>query len=233
MDKDIFYYTGELIYRLRWFILVMSLIVLGLCIPILPKVIDPFSVTGFFNANSESAKANKILNKQLGYSYNRFIVVYSSSRLLTTNPAFMTAIKKSLSGLDNLSIPHVILYPDKDQQVSKDKHTAYAVVMFKSKEEGRHSYLKKFKSSIKQPPNLSMEIGGEPIFVDNVSKQTQKDLNKAEYIGTPAAIITLLIIFGSLVAALLPLFMGAYCALVMLTVLYFFREQFFAFHIYN
>lgn len=68
---------------------------------------------------------------------------------------------------------------------------------------------------------MTMQIGGEPLFVQNVNKQTQTDLYKADFIATPVAIVTLIVVFGSVVAATLPIILGGGCALIILTTLYF------------
>ena len=125
MENDLFYRLGNGIYRLRWWILIVSTIVFTLCIPLLPHIMKPFAATGFFNETAESTQANKILNTQLGYSYNRYIIMYTNPTALVTSPAIMTTIKQSLSSLTQFPNKHYILYPDTNpQQISQDKHTA-------------------------------------------------------------------------------------------------------------
>ena len=116
---------------------------------------------------------------------------------------------------------HEIIYPDEKHQISKDKHTAYALIVLKTNKPISDSLLEEFMDSIKTPRNMTIKIGGEPVFIDNVTKQTQIDLYKADFIATPMAIITLLFVFGSLVAAMLPIVLGGGCALIILTTLYF------------
>jgi RND superfamily putative drug exporter len=183
---------------------------------------DPFKTTGFVDLFSDSTRTQNFLNKKFGYdNNNKFIIMYHSSRLKTTDDEFIAKIKKSLSGLDDYPIKHEILLPYKKQQVSKDKHTAYAVVVLKSKKTINDKQLKEFKDAIKKPTHMTMQIGGEPEFVEQVTHQTQIDLYKADFIATPVAIITLLFVFGSVVAAFLPIILGGGCALIILTSLYF------------
>jgi RND superfamily putative drug exporter len=221
MKKDGFYRCGEFIYRCRWMIIVLWICVILGCIPFVPKLMDPFTAIGFTDPHSQSAKANDILNKKLGFSYNRFIILYHSKTLLATQPAFSHEVKKSLIGLKDFSIKHQVIYPDlNNKQISADQHTAYAVVLFKSDQEVDHDQLETFKSKIKQPANLSMQIGGEPVFLDDIKAQTEIDLYKAEYISTPVAVVTMLVVFGSVVAACLPVLLGGVCALIILMTLY-------------
>jgi RND superfamily putative drug exporter len=222
MVTDIFYRYGTLTYRWRWPIIIATLLMLAFCIPILSKVIEPFTATGFFDENSQSSQANKMLNAQLGYSYNRFIILYHDPQWVVSDKKFIAEMKDSLANLKNFPSQHTILLPESNkQQISADKHTAYVVVMFKSNQEVSHEFLNQFTSYVKSPAHLTMKMGGEPIFLDSVTKQTQTDLNKAEYIGTPAAIVMLLLIFGSVIAAFLPILLGAMCGILMLAALYY------------
>lgn len=221
MQKDIFYCLGKLIYRFRWLVIIFWLLLFLSCIPFITKLMDPFNAIGFTDPKSESVQANETLNNKLGYSYNQFIVMYSSDKLLATNPKFLQQIKTSLDGLKNISAEHKISYPSlANKQISPDKHAAYAVILFNSDQEADSELLEKFKANVKKPPELEMQVGGEPIFLDDTKTQTQRDLYKAEYVATPAAIITMILVFGSLVAASLPIILGGVCALIILFALY-------------
>ena len=222
MQQDLFYNIGTLVYKLRYFIIIFWLALIGFCVPYTPKMMDPFKAIGFVDPDSESARANKVLNKELGYSYNQYIVMYNSDTMLATDPRFIHEIKESLSDLKKIKVKHQIIYPDtNDKQISDDKHTAYAVILFKGQQEADTDLLKEFKSTVKKPPRLNMQIGGEPIFLDDTKVQTQIDLYRAEYVGTPVAVITMLVVFGALVAASVPIVLAGMCAFLILMSLYF------------
>ena len=223
----VFYQVGRFINRFRWPIIVLWLLIILGCIPFLPKIMEPFKTTGFVDEQSTSSIATKYLNKKFGYdNNNKFLIMYHSSKLKMTDPEFLKKIKKSLADLDDFPIKHDILLPYKKEQVSKDKHTAYVLVIIKSPKPLSDELLEEFKNSIKKPANMTVQIGGEPLFVEHVTHQTQVDLYKADLIGTPVAIITLIFVFGSVIAASLPVILGGGCALIILTTLYFLGHYF-------
>lgn len=223
----VFYQVGKVINRFRWPIIILWMLIILGCIPFLPHIMEPFKTTGFVDDRSSSTAVTQYLNKKFGYnSNNKFLIMYHSSKLKATNPEYIAKIKKSLADLDDFPIKHDILLPYKKQQISKDKHTAYVVVIVKTPKPISDKLLRQFKDSIKKPANMTIEIGGEPQFVDNVTHQTQVDLYKADFIATPVAIITLLFVFGSVVAATLPIILGGGCALIILTALYFIGHYF-------
>ena len=217
--KKVFFRIGHYIFRFRKAIVCFWLLLFLACLPIIVKTISPFQDTGFIAEGSDSDKTEQFLNEKLGYGNNEFIILYHSKQLIATDPAYLEKIKKSLQGLKNLDIEHEVMYPQ-DQQISEDKHTAYAVVILKTTRTLTPEELKKFTSTIKKPKSMTMQIGGEPIFVDKINQQTQKDLFNGDMFAIPISLITLLIIFGSVTATLLPVGIGACCALVMLAILF-------------
>ncbi len=227
MDDRIFFKLGRFIYRFRLAVILIWLLVILGSIPFLPYLITPFQSTGFQATNSESAKASEYLDKHLGYNYNRIIVLYQSKDLLATQPAFIQKIKKSLEGLKDFPMKHEIIYPSANKnQIAKDKHTAYAVVLLEDSTPITHDLFSQFRSAIKKPDNMTMLLGGEAVFIENVNQQTQEDLFKADMIVAPIAIIILILVFGSIIAALIPVVLGGGCALIILTGLYFLGHLF-------
>lgn len=222
-ENTIFYKLGRFIYRFRIALIVTWLLITALCVPFIPHILTPFKSTGFVAEQAESTIAQQFLNKNLSYTRdNRFLVLYDSPRLRTSNKAFHKKIKDSLSGLQNFPIKHEIIYPeDNPQQISKNKHAAYAAILFKSTEPMSSSMLKKLKNTIKKPKNMQMHLGGERIFTEGINEQTQKDLYQADMVAIPVTMVVLILIFGTIVATLIPMCLGGGCALIILTALFF------------
>lgn len=222
MKKRLFYRLGKGIFQLRWSIVLIWGIVIIASIPVLITTTPPFKSTGFTDEDSTSAKAQQYINRQFKYDdANKILIMYHSSSLLANQSLFKKKIKQSLSGLKNLPFKHEIILPsDNKKQISKNKHSAYAVIIIKSPEVLGDKELLQIKSLVKKPSNMSIIFGGQALFINEINKQTQVDLYRADLIAAPVAIITLLFVFGSLTAALLPIILGGGCALVILTSLY-------------
>lgn len=218
-SQSLFFRFGGFVYHYRKVIIFLWVAAMLACLPFLPHIISPFQSTGFVASGSGSDEADQFLNHKLGYGHNQFIIMYHSHSLKATDPKFIHKIKKSLSGLKNLWIPHEVIYPQ-DKQISKDKHTAYVVVLLKNSKTLSYENIKEFTNAIKTPKSMSMQLGGEPIFIDNINEQTQLDLFKGDLIAAPMSIITLLVIFGTVVATLVPIMIGGGCAAIILTTLY-------------
>ena len=221
MHKNIIYKIGTLIYHLRWPIIGLWFAIIFCCLPLIPNIISPFKTTGFVDERSASAEADNYLNKNLKYNKNNYLILYTSKNLLASDPKFTKKVKNSLTKLSNFPLEHQIIYPsDNEDQISKDKHTAYVSIMIKSETRISDKLLDQFKTSIKTPKNMTVQIGGQQFFEQTLTEQTKNDLNKADLVATPVSIITLIIVFGSIIAALIPIILGGSCALMILASLY-------------
>ncbi|OGV28072.1 MAG: hypothetical protein A3F18_05080 [Legionellales bacterium RIFCSPHIGHO2_12_FULL_37_14] len=196
-------------------------------LPFIPKILTPFQSTGFVAEGSESAITDDFLQKKLPYYTNRFIALYHSNTLRANEDLYLDKIKQSLRGLRHFSLEHKIIYPDKNNgQISKDNHAAYALILIKDNDSISDELLNRMQHLIKTPKNMNMYLGGKALFLQNVNEQTQTDLHKADIIAAPASIITLILVFGTLVAALLPIVLGGGAAVIILVILFAFGNLF-------
>ncbi|MBC3640863.1 MMPL family transporter, partial [Klebsiella sp. Kps] len=85
--------------------------------------------------------------------HNEFMILYHSKTLVATDPVYLNHIKQSLSGLKKLPYEYEILYPQ-GQQISSDKHTAYAVIILKTNTTLSSKELENFTAAIKQPKSM-------------------------------------------------------------------------------
>ena len=217
--QSIFYQWGNVVYHYRKSIIILWIIIVAAGLPFLSDIIRPFQSVGLSADGSQSELADQFLTVQLGYGHNQFIVIYHSDTLEANDPKFKQAITHSLAGLKNIWLKHEIIYPQ-EQQISEDKHTAYVVILLKTKKVLSDKDLAEFTKAIKKPLHISMNLGGEPIFIDNINEQTQKDLFKGDLIAAPVSLITLLLILGTVMATLIPIGIGIACAITILTTLY-------------
>ncbi|MBA2648655.1 MAG: MMPL family transporter [Legionella sp.] len=221
-SSPIFYRLGKWVQKRHKLILMIWLALLLGCLPFIPNLMTPFKTMGFFDKESNSARADRFLESKLGYGNQRIVIVYSSNTLGTDDPLFIKQIKHSLADLKDFPISHEIIYPTmNNKQFATNKHHAVVFILFKTKQELRGEDIKHLRDLIKKPANMTMRLGGEPIFADDVNKQTVTDLYKADIIAAPVSIIIMILVFGSLVAASIPIILGGGCAVFILTSLYF------------
>lgn len=221
MEDTFFYKLGKFVYRFRKSIIFIWVIMFLCCLPWMQDITKPFKSTGFVAKDSESAITKNYIDKNIKYFNNRIMVIYYSPHHNVNKTKALRQIKKSLKNLKKFPISSIVFYPgDAKNQISKDKDTAYAAVLLKSDKPLSPELLQQFKQTIKAPPNMRVSIGGDAMFVDDINKQTQRDLYKADLIAAPISVAVLLLVFGTVVAALIPIILGGGCAILILTLLF-------------
>ena len=218
-----FYTFGRLVYRFRWIVLACWMLAFAGALPFFSRVTDPLKVGGFADPSLESAKAATTLARDLGYSTSSVIVTFQSNNaaLRATDPRFLAETDAALSGLGTLGVPATILsHRDNPRQISQDERTAFEVIELNTDGEAAAKLIPRIARALNQPPDLTMRIGGGPAFYADVETLSQRDLARAEDFAFPIAVIALLIVFGSVLAAGLPVLVGGIGVVIILALIY-------------
>ena len=212
MRKGKFYFLGQSIYQFRYLVLLLWILAIVLCIPKLSDLLTPFSSSGFENINSQSYELDKTLQKNIGYQKNRLLILFKNVNHMAPKN-FEIEVKNALKSLKHISYSYELS--------SKVKDNAYlAILAFKKTIKLSPGDIQSLKELFPPNKNYQVYFGGEEFFIDSVNTQTQKDLYHADIIAAPVSAITLLLVFGSLVAAIMPLLLGVSCAVLVLCSLY-------------
>ena len=104
---------------------------------------------------------------------------------------------------------------DRDSYMKDD--VAYAMLHFDETISNFSPIVRKLRDTLQQYDDV--QITGGPIINEDLNSASQTDLIKAEAIGLPIALIVLLLAFGTLVASILPIIVGAVTVIVAFGVL--------------
>ena len=166
---------------------------------------------GFNDPASESSRAQALLDTKLGGATADIIILMSNSSLKATDATFMDAATQLLSKLKaRPEVASVTSYYSTHSAslLSRDGHETFAVVQLKAKDEATKENDFKTLEPLITSPTIETKVGGNVAVNVAVNKQVSSDLERAELITFPIVAILLLIVFGSLVAASLPLLIG-------------------------
>ena len=204
----------------RWVVAVWAAIIL-LALPFAPQAPDALRAGGFIRDDLESARAKALLEQELGSPPSALVVAFHSDRLLAGTPAFETAAASAME--DVPTAPHVVrvishlLQP---RQISADRHTAYDVVLLDLPADDSPDALPILRERLGEAPGLDVELAGGPAFYGDVQHVSERDLQRSEVISLPLAALALLLVFGSLVAAGVPLVVGGSSVVVALAAIF-------------
>jgi RND superfamily putative drug exporter len=208
---------GRAMYRRRWWVIGGWLLAAAVAAPWFTKVQGYLRVGGFSSPNIESAHARDTLQHDLGQNLSNVVVVYSSPTLRASDSQFVAEVQQSLAGVQQVpGVQRVVLHTYNSRQVAPDGHTAFEQIILAALPEDSPNLLPQIEGHISQPPDLKMTVAGPPVFYADIVKLTSSDLRRAETVALPIAAAVLVLVFGSVVAAAVPLIIGGAAVLVTL-----------------
>jgi RND superfamily putative drug exporter len=212
---------GRFVVRRAWWVVGAWLAILLVAIPFAPQVPDRLSAGGFILDDLESARAKALLETELEAPPSALVIVLSSATLEAGTPAFETAAAEAVG--DVAAAPHVVRVVSHlvaPRQVSADRHTAYDIVFLDLPADTSPEALPILRERLRDVAGLEVELAGGPAFYGDVQTVSEADLQRSELISLPLAALTLLLVFGSVVAAGVPLVVGGAAVVVALAIIY-------------
>jgi RND superfamily putative drug exporter len=202
---------GHFVYRRRWPVLVVSVVLLGLSIALVAR--GGTLKSGGIIQTSESGRAAKLIQNELPQSGgSQLSLIFSSPTLQVTDPAFRTAVEQALAPLqgdpriEQIRTPYDPI-PTAALYASKDGHDAVAIVSLKDDAVVAAKYYEDLRASVHSDV-LAVRGTGYLAISQDFNTILEADLLRAETVSLPLALFLLLLVFGTVVAALLPLGVG-------------------------
>ncbi len=204
-----FGFIGRNAYRWRWLIIALWCCLLIATLPILPRIDDPLKVGGFTSPDTESSRARAVLEAELGLAPSTVVVIFRSDTIDASDDAFLDQIEAAIDPVRAFPGVTEVLLPSEDADlISPDGRVAYAAIGLDQPPEEAQRDVEAFEARIAPQPDLTFLVAGAPAFYADIETVSQRDLRRAEFIAFPFALAALLIVFGSVVAAMVPLAVG-------------------------
>ena len=200
---------GRFACRHRWWVVAAWVTLVVVALPLLPSIERVVKVGGFSAPHSESERATTQLERTLGLSPSSFVVVYQSETLDPSSTEFNRQVAASLAGVRTLEHVQDIVLPSEDQSlVAPSGLIAYAIVGWDEEAEVAQRDAATFEAAMVPQPDVTYIVAGGPAFYADIETASQRDLRRAELIAFPVALAALLFVFGSVIAAAVPLIVG-------------------------
>jgi RND superfamily putative drug exporter len=212
---------GRLMFRRRRWVLAAAGIFVVVAALWGTGVFGSLGGAGFEDPNSDSARAARQARQVFGRHQADVVVLYHSPTLTVDDPAFRTAVQRTLSALPDRYVTKVITYWDTKapQMVSTDRHSTYAVLELAGADgDARKEALAAVEDKV-AAPGLSTRVGGEVAVGRDGDTQVARDIARAERLSLPLLLVLLVVVFGALAAAGMPLLVGGLAILGAFTVL--------------
>jgi putative drug exporter of the RND superfamily len=220
---NLFAPLGRYTYRRRWPILLFWAVVLVTAAHFAPKLGGQLKGGGFDGSGGDSERVQDLMNEEFGLSRASLTIVFESEDLSVKSEKYQRAEDKALEPLREMEeIRSVTTYADtKDQRfLSEDGNETYALVGFNVSVGKTQSLVDEVRRKVRSDDLATYVTGPSAVYLD-ITNASAEDIRRAEKYAFPLALVILVIAFGTLVAAGIPILIGGVSVLTALAALYF------------
>ncbi|MBD3110240.1 MMPL family transporter [Bacillus sp. AGMB 02131] len=171
-----------------------------------------------FEMDGEYEEVQDELSNNFDFPRNTILVLFTKDKDHTASQ-FNEHINTVLNDIEKLDITEQIQSPLTYEE-QRNENYAYAVLGFDKLDDEMVPYVEDVRKITDQYDHTMLT--GAPVISLDLNTASQKDLMIAEMIGIPFALIVLIMAFGSIVAAIVPIIVGGLtvvCSLGILTLL--------------
>jgi uncharacterized membrane protein YdfJ with MMPL/SSD domain len=203
---------GRAMYRRRRLVLLAAVLFVMLAGVWGTSIFARVQTAGGFNApGSQSQQEASLATSAFGRDAGDVVVLYSSKTLTAASPAFRSAVTATMAALPHSRAESYATYwsTGSRQFVSASGHQTYAVIeLAGASDTARQASYDAIKTQL-AATGLQAQVGGVVPTNELINNQSTANIGRAEGLSFPVLLILLLVIFGSLAAASLPLAIGA------------------------
>ena len=219
----IFGSLGRLAYHYRWFVVVVWGVLLVGSAFFAPNLSDRLKGGGFEGANSDAEQVQDILSDEFGASPSVITVVFEGDGLDAEGPEFLEAQDAALDEVRELDeVSSVTSYSETGDSrfISESGEKSYALVSFEIPIDQAQGLADEVRGAVRTEELTTYVTGAPAVYLD-ITEASNEDIRRAEEYAFPLALVILVIAFGSLVAAGVPVLIGGASVVVTLAALYF------------
>jgi len=157
---------------------------------------------------SESKETEELLADRFGEQATAIFVIMRDPAGDAASPAFQDVVADSVAPLaDDPTVDDIVTYADNGDErfLSTDGTATFALVRLNSPDEEAVADSRRLVELVDSPDEVETWITGVPVVFDEFNAVIEADLRQAEIISLPLATAILLVVFGTLVGAGLPL----------------------------
>ncbi len=203
-----FQLLGRQTYRVRWLWIAAGCIVLFVGILYGVNVFAGLKDVGVEDPASESAVESSQMLRDFPRSRVSFLLLASSPTLLATQPQFANEFQRIVAAVKtDPAKPSVESYYSSGSStlLSRDRHATFAVIGVPGSQSDLLTRIKPLiRSSV-----IRVQLGGPAVADHEINDEVARDLPQLGMISLPLLGILLLLVFRSVIAAVLPLVIGA------------------------
>ena len=219
---NLFHRLGLFSARHRYAVVALWAVLLLLALPFAPQLPGALRSGGFTLDDLEASKARQALAALNVPPSAMVILLQSETDARAGDPQFELAAARALADVPRADhVTGLLTHILAPRQVSADRRTVYEIVTLDLSPDELPAALEPVQNAVRPQPGLRIMLAGGPAFYGDIQVLSEHDLQRSEVISLPLAALALLLVFGSVVAAGVPIIVGGSAVIVALGALYF------------
>ncbi len=211
---------GRSVYRRRKLIVILWSLAFAAGLVASVSVAAQLKGGGFTNPSSPSQVGQRQMQQRLGFGPASLTIVFTSDELSARGPAFRAKVRETLAGIEEAGLEGLIGVRTAQSTgdasfISPDGTATFAVLEFDGTSEQVQEQIPALRRALR-PSGLTTYLTGDPAVYAELEQRSGEDLRTAESYTIPVAILVLVLIFGTLVAAAVPVIGGGMAVTVTL-----------------
>ncbi|MBY6035886.1 MMPL family transporter [Fictibacillus nanhaiensis] len=219
-----FLLLGKITFRFRIYIIafwVLTTILLGFFAVKLPASLNGSG----FEMDGSFSKVENILQDKFNQPKSSVMLVFDSKKYNPSDEVYEQFVKETLSSMEGVKDTVGVQSPYDAPEKMVKENVSFASVRFDKSFGDLKESIEQIRERLPKDGDIEVSLTGGPVIAEDMNTASQQDLARAEAIGIPAALLILLLAFGGLIAAGLPIIVGLISVVSSLGLLYFYGTQ--------
>jgi putative drug exporter of the RND superfamily len=222
--KSPFYSIGKLVYQFRFLIIalwILTTLFLGFFAVKLPSQLkgSGFEMEGSFR------KTETILQEEFKQPKSSVILVFDSKKYRPEDDEYKEFVRDTLASMADVDHAVKIESPYDAPEKMIQGEVSFATIRFDKNFGKLKDSILQIRERMPADKEIEVDLTGGAVVAEDMNAASQHDLARAEAIGIPAALIILLLAFGGLIAAGLPIIVGLVSVASSFGLLYFYGME--------
>jgi RND superfamily putative drug exporter len=210
---------GRLVHRFRWYIIALWVVIVLVSVPFAAQIGSVLKGGGYSSKDSESARASTLIQEKLPRPSTQLLVIFQSATTAVSDPLYQKEVNDFVSRARSFSHVTGVI----QSGTGLDGRTTYVTVNFNTGADTVEGQLNDFRTLLPAGSTAGPAhayLTGEAPFNHDFSQITVQDTERAEYFALPLALLVLLVVFGTLVGAAMPILLAIVAVSTTMAVIY-------------
>ncbi|MEI6046458.1 MAG: MMPL family transporter [Chloroflexota bacterium] len=219
-----FFKLGSIMYKGRWVVIGLWVVLILVAGFFAPKATEVLKSGGFDFPNAESIRVGEELAKRFNGSRSYIFAVFTApDGTRADDPTYAAQVEAAVAPVRQVQdVKQVMTFASTSAKdfISADGKYTYAMIGLNLEIGAAEGRVTEISSKIDKG-NLDLRLTGLPVIYEDFNKVSQHDLEQAEMFTFPLALLILLLVFHTVVAAAMPLMMAMVSVTITLGAVYF------------